>query len=135
MSHQAVSAMRICPLCSLQAWHEVGPHQMDDGAQSHCQGKKQRRGRPDGTALSSQQNHRRREQWAGKRGQEDGVEGVVAPEASADDTCALRPTSHFAPAEARLVSASSILPLKLNRDFYFPGCSVRGVLGMLKKTR
>lgn len=57
----------------------------------------------------------------------------MAPEASADDTCAQRPTSHFAPAEAHLVSASSNLPLKLNRNFYFPGCSVRGVLGMLKK--
>lgn len=137
MCHQAVSAMKICPLCSLQAWHTVGPQStlvermMGLRFTVSREGAEKRRASWNGTEQPAEPSWKR-EQWAGKRGQEDCTEGSVASEASADTACVLRPTSHSALPTWSL--ASSILHLKLNRRFCFPSCSVKGVPGNAEGT-
>lgn len=129
--------MKICPLCSLQAWHTVGPQptlverMMGLGFPVSREEAEKRRASCHNTEQPAVPSWRK-EQWAGKRGQEDFTEGLVASEASADTAYVLRPTSHFALPTWSL--ASSILHLKLNRNFYFPSCSVRGVPGNIEGT-
>lgn len=93
--------MKICPLCSLQAWHTVGPQptlverMIGLGFPVSREEAEKRRASCHSTEQPAVPSWRK-EQWAGKRGHEDFTEGLVASEASADTAYVLRPTSHFA---------------------------------------